>query len=153
MTCPECQIDYDPDHWDSCPHCGCGHEAVGTFEVSGVVRTSAILIAAGEGEPKFYRSLEEVPEPMRQMLESSTSGPDSGTVFIADREGRAQVVRALRSLPAPQPATALTRFSSTVSPQPRPRAKRRVSLATLWFALVIALFSGAVIWLVGSHGW
>ncbi len=153
MTCPECQIAYDPEHWDCCPHCGTEHERSGLVELSGVMRTSTILIAAGHGEPAFYRSVDEVPEPLRRMLVSSTHGLNSGTIYIADRGGREHVTRALRNLPAASDAGVPARFSPALTAQPERPLKAMVSLSALWLALLIAVFLCAIVWLAGSRAW
>ncbi len=62
---------------------------------SGVVRTSAILIAAGDNRPEVYRSLDDVPGPMRRLLTRSTEGENSGTIWIADQRGREEITRTL----------------------------------------------------------
>ena len=62
--------------------------------VSGVLKTSAVLISA-RGESGFYRSLEEVPEPLRSRLIETTNSPNSGTIVIADRAGKEQISEAI----------------------------------------------------------
>ena len=48
-----------------------------------------------------YRSVDEVPAHLRSMLLKSTNGVNSATILIADRQGRKQIARAMRSLPSP----------------------------------------------------
>ncbi len=153
MTCPQCQIAFDPDHWDACPHCGREHEIARTMKFTGVMRTSTVLIAAGKDEPTIYGSVEEVPEPLRRLLVTSTNGLNSGTIYIADQGGREQMTRMLQDLRDVNPAPALTRVPASLSASPERPPRRPVSLATLWFALVVATFSGAVIWLAESRSW
>ena len=167
MNCPHCQIAYDPEHWETCPHCGKGDRGAAQnqpemLEVQGVLRTSTILIAEGEDARKTYRSLEEVPEPLRRRLVESTSGLNSGVIYIADQRGREQITRALRDLPKSASASAVTgapaaAFHSTVAytppSQPAPRFRTRASLSLFWFPLLLLASAGAVIWLVGSRGW
>ena len=143
MTCPECQIAYDHHHWDACPHCGCEHEDSAVTELSGVIRTSTILIAAGNGEPEFYGSIEEVPEPLRRILVTCTNGHNSGTVYISSALHRSES----------HPGAMLTRFSGAFPSQKEGRFKSPISLASLWFSLVMALFLGAIVWLLGSRPW
>ena len=87
MICPECNRRYSGG---SCPRCGI---------VKGVVKTSSILISTGETR-KVYRSVEEVPDPLKQQLFRSTNGLNSATILIADRQGRTEIAKAIRSLPA-----------------------------------------------------
>jgi len=154
MNCPHCQIAYDPKHWGNCPHCGDADEPTTERELSGVLQTSTILIAAGDEASGFYRSMDEVPEPLRQMLVQSTNGLNSGTIYIADQRGREQIDRALRKLPNVATAPVLTRFSAGVAPhQQVGTPARRSSLSALWFGFMVVAFAGAVVWLAGSRNW
>jgi hypothetical protein len=62
------------------------------------MKTSTILISTGETR-RVYRSVDEVPDPLKRQLLRSTNGPSSATIVIADRKGRKQMARAIRSLP------------------------------------------------------
>ncbi len=129
------------------------------MEFSGVLRTSTILIAAGNERSALYRSVEDVPEPLRRRLAESTNGENSGTIYIADQRGRERIALALRNLPGADDshdqalAPVLTRFSATLTP-PAPRYRKpRVSLSSLWFAVMILASAGALVWLVGGRVW
>ena len=74
----------------SCPECGVRL----LRNVSGVMKTSAVLIAA-RGENGFYRSLQDVPEPLRTQLIETTNGANSGIIIIADRAGKEQLTQVL----------------------------------------------------------
>ena len=87
MMCPDCHRSFEGA---SCPRCG---------DVKGIVKTSTILISAGEMQ-SVYRSVEDVPDPLKGQLLRSTSGLNSATIVIADREGRKEIAKAIRSLPA-----------------------------------------------------
>jgi hypothetical protein len=50
------------------------------------VKTSTIFISVGE-KTKVYRSVNDVPPPLRKKLEQSTNGINSATILIADRRG------------------------------------------------------------------
>jgi hypothetical protein len=63
-----------------------------------VFQTAAVLISA-DGAEMVYRSVEEVPRPWRTKLLESTSSPNSATILIADRRGREELARVMRSLP------------------------------------------------------
>ena len=156
MNCPYCQIAFDPNHWESCPHCGENKEEQETaLELSGVLKTSTILIAAGNAKCEVYRSVEEVPEPLRRMLVQSTNGENSGTIYIADRRGREQIARALRHLPGTAAAPVFDRFSAAlVTPAPRSRGRRtRFPVSAIWIAFMLVAFAGAIVWLVGGRLW
>jgi hypothetical protein len=79
---------------ERCPRCGHAIEKSG-----GTFQTSTVMISAG-GAEKVYRSVEEVPAPLRTRLLKSTNGANSATILIADRGGRKEIARAMRHLPA-----------------------------------------------------
>lgn len=150
MTCPRCGIGYNPKKWESCPHCGAAGKAV----VSGVMRTSTILISAGADDDGFYRSIEEVPEPLRKLLTKSTSGSNSGTIFIADERGRQEIAKAIRNLPDTMLKARPRRLASgDISIALGVAGARRwAGVAPLWFALLLLAFAAAVVWLVFGRG-
>lgn len=96
MTCPKCQAEFETPGVSGsrrrpvCPACGVRL----LRNVTGVVRTSAVLISTGH-EDGFYGSLQEVPEHLRSQLVESTNGDNSGTIVIADRAGREQLTQVL----------------------------------------------------------
>src|SRR5437879_13806048 len=90
MFCPECNRSYE-ESAGGCPRCGAA---------KGVVKTSTILISSGERQT-VYRSVEEVPDSLKRQLIRSTNGLNSATIVIADREGREEIAKAIRTLPAP----------------------------------------------------
>jgi hypothetical protein len=63
-------------------------------------QSSTVLISAG-GADLVYRSVDEVPAPLRTKLIESTNGGNSGTILIADQRGRREIAKAMRSLPGP----------------------------------------------------
>jgi hypothetical protein len=85
MTCPRCYAEFAKGP-GSCPECGVHL----VRNVSGVMKTSAVMIAAGE-ERGFYRSVQDVPEPLRARLLEVTTSANSGTIVIADRAGKEQL--------------------------------------------------------------
>src|SRR5579863_8565031 len=84
MICPncECRLETPDVH---CPECGIRIVS----RVSGIVKTSAVIIAAGE-ESTFYHSVQEVPESLRRQLIETTNSANSGMIVIADRAGKEQ---------------------------------------------------------------
>ena len=112
MTCPKCQATIDPAN-KQCPECGTGLYR----NVSGVIRTSAVMISA-DGEDSFYHSVQEVPERLRKQLLETTAGDNSGTIVIADRAGKEQLTQALarRESARPQPARPFTDLSMSGLP-------------------------------------
>jgi hypothetical protein len=94
MTCTRCRKNFEAEAV-RCPHCG--EPNPGT---SGVYQTSLVLIAAGSSD-LIYRSVEDVPARLRTKLLKSTNGANSATILIADRRGRKEIARAMRTLPGP----------------------------------------------------
>lgn len=94
MNCARCRKKYAQEAV-RCPHCGEPNP-----ETSGVMQTSIVVISAG-GDDLVFRTVDEVPSRLRTKLLRSTNGSNSATILIADRRGRKQVARALRSLPSP----------------------------------------------------
>jgi hypothetical protein len=138
MNCPRCQIDYNALHWGECPHCGDRHDS----EVEGVVKTSTILISSDDGG--VFRSIEEVPESLRQILVASTSGANSATIVIADQGGRARIAAALRNLPGD---------SAAIAPVPldTPMRVRWHVHGLVWAVLLFACLAGTIAWLLYSR--
>ncbi|MBZ5580215.1 MAG: hypothetical protein LAP40_26950 [Acidobacteriia bacterium] len=93
MTCSRCRKTF-ADKEPKCPHCGEPRPDAG----SGVFQSSTVLISA-DGADLVYRSMEEVPDPLRNRLLQSTNSPNSATILIADRRGRQEIAKAMRHLP------------------------------------------------------
>ena len=76
------------------------------------VKTSTIFIAKS-GRTRIFHSMDEVPPPLRKELEESTNSFNSATILIADRRGRAEIIRALNGLPS----SLRSRLASSLAPQ------------------------------------
>ena len=86
MICPRCQFEFSPNFRDvetACPDCGIRVAR----SVAGVMKTSAVLISA-RGSKGFYRSVQDVPEPLRTELLTVTTSRNAGMIVIADKAGR-----------------------------------------------------------------
>lgn len=129
MICPDCKQNFDGDS-GSCPRCG---------RVKGIVKTSTILISAGEVR-NVYRSVEEVPDHLKGQLIRCTNGTNSATIVIADRQGRKEIAKAIRNLPASKPDAA-------ESPAAAPLDKFRPTVLHLIGALLV-LAAVALVWLI-----
>src|SRR5580658_3011077 len=102
MTCPRCHSEFETA--DSvCPECGVRL----LRNVSGVMKTSAVMIAA-QGERGFYRSVQDVPEPLRTQLIETTTSSNSGIIVIADRAGKEQLTQVMARREASREATEAT---------------------------------------------
>jgi hypothetical protein len=92
MTCQRCRKTIDADE-PRCPYCGFANA-----DANGLYQTSVVRIGAGAAD-LVYRSVDEVPAPLRQQLLASTNSTNSATILIADRRGRKEIAKAVRSLP------------------------------------------------------
>src|SRR3954469_6916848 len=77
------------------------------------VKTSTIFIAK-RGPTQVYRSVGEIPAKLRKELEESTNSFNSATILIADRRGRAEIVKALNGMPS----TLRSRLTRSLMPRP-----------------------------------
>ena len=107
------------------------------------VKTSTIFIAKG-GKTQVYRSVSEVPPRLRKELEESTNSFNSATILIADRRGRKEVAKAMRTLPGPTRRrlirSALDSGATSAARWLTPRRKRAVlAVMTLLVLLIVGL--------------
>jgi hypothetical protein len=135
MTCPRCHSDFQ-NRDAVCPECGVRL----LRNVSGVMKTSAVMIAA-QGERGFYRSVQDVPEPLRTQLIETTTSPNSGIIVIADRAGKEQLTQVMARREASREATEATQSRSheAVSESQLPSISRLPWLAWAGFGAVLAL--------------
>jgi len=104
-----------------------------------MLKTSTILISSDDTEG-VYRSVRDVPEPLRKKLLRSTSGLNARTILIADRRGQQQIARAIQSLPRGS-QTALQLGASA----PRTAPKLTVANAV---GILLAGATGVLAWLL-----
>ena len=115
----------------------------------GVLKTSTILISADDAEGVF-RSVEELPEPLRKKLLRSTNSVNSRTILIADRRGRQEIARALRKLPG----AAQQRLKNSLSTGGLGGAGRLPKLSMPQVVgMLLAGASSVLVWLILSHNW
>lgn len=115
-----------------------------------IARTSTIFIATDSGT-HVYRSLAEVPSPLRRKLRSSTTGMNSATILIADKRGREELVRALQGQPSDVWSLLGGTRSGEVHKSPE-RAGRRLPSIRTWLELFLPVAIGASLWLlIDSH--
>ena len=139
MTCPRCSSQFDGSP-RSCPECGAGL----FHNVSGIVKTSAVMISSGD-ENSFYDSVQEVPERLRKQLLETTASRNSGTIVIADRAGKEQLTQVLARRHAGDRARAQndSEEAETASGVRPAGAARRFSwLAWGAFALILVIAAG-----------
>ncbi len=135
MLCRHCRRPLPKDEAAECPHCG---ESV--LAPSGVVKSSTILISAS-GTNAVYRSVKEVPAPLRKKLMQSTNGLNSATIVIADRRGREEIVRAVRNLSSEFQVRFMT-----------PRSGWKLFLPRA-AGILLAGATGLVVWLLFTTRW
>jgi hypothetical protein len=135
MNCRRCGRKFDAAEGLTCPYCGAAHAAA----KSGVMKSSTILISAGETDA-VYRSVKEVPPPLRRKLLKSTNGLNSATILIADRRGREEIARAIQNLPSSLQRRFLKPF--------REDPARNSSAARAW--LLRPPVKAAIAWLLGA---
>jgi hypothetical protein len=144
MKCRQCGKKFDAEDSLACPFCG----AVPAGK-SGVMKSSTILISAGETDA-VYRSVKEVPAPLRRKLLRSTNGLNSATILIADRRGREEIARAIQNLPSSLQRRYLKPFREEQDGIRewllRPSVKASI-------AGVLAAGSALLIWFLFTHKW
>jgi len=146
MTCAKCGTEFKAAEGAVCPSCGAKVRPGN----SGVLRSSTILISAGDTEG-IFRSVKEVPPPLRTKLMKSTNGINSATILIADRRGREEIARALRRVPStvrklgvPSIFGATDRDGDSITSHP---------LLYRAIAWVCILLSFVFVWLVFTRKW
>jgi hypothetical protein len=142
MTCPRCQASVDHLR-AACPSCGLRLQR----NVSGVMKTSAVLIASGQ-ESGFYKSVQEVPEPLRTRLKETTNGVNAGTILIADRAGKERLTEAFARREARAKMAASNKPAETIVTETKPRAGW-----LKWAALFLALALIAIITAILEIRW
>lgn len=109
------------------------------------IKSSTIFISVGSSM-NVYRSMEEVPAPLRKKLQESTNGINAATILIADRRGREEIVRAIQGLPD----GVRNRVASSLSATPVPTAKRKLDWRT-WLEILLPGAVGLLIWMAFSY--
>ncbi len=143
MTCSRCGKKVS-DNQAKCPHCG---ERVET--ASGVFQSSTVLISA-DGDDRMYRSVDEVPYPLRHRLLKSTNSPNSATILIADRRGRQEIAKAMRNLPGTgQRRLMQSLLSGTAVGDGEKRARPRWKQGTA--ALILLLTLALIVFMFMHH--
>jgi len=110
------------------------------------LKSSTIFISVGN-RTEVYRSVDDVPPPLRKQLEQSTNGIHSATILIADRKGKEEIVRAIRGLPS----GLRSRVSSSLGTETAadPPAGWRM-LGQCWIELCLPPVIGFAVWLLFS---
>jgi len=144
MRCHKCGGNLDVTG-RNCPRCG---QPVVPQRLAGMLKTSTILISADDTEG-VYRSVEDVPEPLRKKLLRSTNSLNSRTMLIADRRGRQEIARALKKLPG----ASQRRLSQALAGQTsKPTSLHKIGIPQA-IGILLAGAAGLAAWMVLSHNW
>ena len=98
----------------------------------GTVKTSAILVATRD-KTEIYRTIQDMPFPLRRKIARLASGPNSGTLLIADRRGGEEWLSAQGRASVPE----------RQAPAPRRWVVR------LWLALAASGLLTLLLWSLG----
>ncbi len=112
------------------------------------LKSSTIFISVGN-KTEVYRSVNDVPPPLRKQLEQSTNGIHSATILIADRNGKEEIVRAIRGLPS----SLRCRLGNSLRNEAAPESVtpfRWQSLTENWFEMLLPPACGIAVWLLFS---
>jgi len=112
-------------------------------------RTSTIFIATSDNTTKVYRSVEDVPLPLRQKLLKCTRGMNSATILIADKQGREELVRALQGRPSEVQCRLVDNMRSR---QPEAQAAGETQNPSglrsvrFWLEIILPVAAGVSLW-------
>lgn len=95
----------------------------------------------------MYRSIKDVPPPLRSKLIQSTNGSNSATILIADRKGREEIARAVRRLPGKRGEAAQEPGTPAALERLSPGAMRRTA------GIILALLAALSMWAVLGWPW
>ncbi len=112
-------------------------------------KSSTIFVATGEGT-SVYRSMNEIPVPLRRKLHESMQGMHSATILIADKRGRQELIRALQG----EPSSVQCRFVEVHRDRQRraeqkdAEQKRQLGWRSLrnWLEILLPVAVGASLW-------
>ena len=110
------------------------------------LKSSTIFISVGN-KTEVYRSVADVPPPLRKKLEQSTNGINSATILIADRKGKEEIVRAIRGLPS----SLRSQLGKSAREESEPAQKPAIRWTALWqdwAELLLPAAIGLAVWLL-----
>lgn len=114
------------------------------------VKKSTIVISVGE-KTHVFRSVDDVPPPLRKKLDETTSGGNSATILIADKRGREELIRAIQGRPSSVQFRVTAKTKKRNAP-PAPVWRLRipatvaVALAVLAVVLLVLIAALLVAW-------
>ena len=113
-------------------------------------RSSTIFVATDAGT-SVYRSMKDIPAPVRRKLQESMQGMHSATILIADKRGRQELIRALQGQPSSVQCRLLEAHRNQQPKAPPVAEQRRASQLSLtslrnWLEVLLPLVVGASLW-------
>jgi hypothetical protein len=108
-------------------------------------RTSTIFIATSDDTTKVYRSVEDVPLPLRQKLLKCTRGMNSATILIADKQGREELVRALQGRPSEVQCRLVDNMRSR-QPEAETQGPSGLRSVRFWLEILLPVAASVSLW-------
>jgi hypothetical protein len=111
-------------------------------------------VRGGCEETRVYRSVEDVPLQLRQKLVESTHGMNSATILIADKRGRAELVRALQGRSTDIQCRLVELLRSRHSEEPSKARGHWSEFRSwrMWLEILFPVVLGVSLWLlIESH--
>jgi hypothetical protein len=109
-------------------------------------RTSTIFIATSD-DTRVYRSVDDVPQPLRQKLLECTRGLNSATILIADKQGREELVRALQGRPSEVQCRLVENIRARQpEKQPKPKKTSPWTSVRFWVEMLLPIAAGSSLW-------
>lgn len=107
------------------------------------LKSSTIFISVGN-KTEVFRSVNDVPPPLRKKLEQSTNSINSATILIADRKGKEEIVRAIHGLPS----SLRSRLAASLRQDSAKVPNRWAVLWQDWAEIVLPAAIGLAVWLL-----
>ena len=113
------------------------------------LKSSTIFISVGN-KTEVFRSVDDVPPPLRKKLEQSTNSINSATILIADRKGKEEIVRAIRGLPSSLRSRLSTSLRQEARREPSSQVlqNRWTALWQDWAEILLPAVIGLAVWLL-----
>jgi len=113
-------------------------------------KSSTIFVATGEGT-SVYRSMKEIPLPLRRKLQESMQGMHSATILIADKRGQEELIRALQGQPSSVRCRLVDAHRNRQQKEPpaeeaKPKPRPRFATLRSWLELLLPVAVGASLW-------
>ena len=114
-------------------------------------KSSTIFVATGEGTT-VYKSVHDIPRPLRRKLQASMRGMHTATILIADKRGQQELIRALQGQPShvqcriAQVERAQRKTRAAAASPARPTGLPGLRSLRNWLELLLPVAVGASLW-------